>query len=114
VLTATRTTMGSNTEPYAFFYARFSPADGAVTLTTIISRVPQPIPVGQRLAACPKSSPGLRPTMPELEEFSVSTGQAACVLARPAGRASRPKAAPRRPAGRAPCQTGPWTCNAGP
>jgi hypothetical protein len=48
--------------------------------TTIISRVPQPIPVGQRPAACSTSSPGLRPTMPELEEFSVSTGQATSVL----------------------------------
>lgn len=47
---------------------------------TLISSVPQPIPVRQRPPACRKSSPGLAPTMPELEEFSVSTGQATGVL----------------------------------
>jgi hypothetical protein len=52
----------------------FLTPDGA----TLISGVPQPIPVGQRPPAC--NSRGLRPTMPELEEFSVSTGQATSVL----------------------------------
>jgi hypothetical protein len=52
----------------------FLTPDGA----TLISSVPQPIPVGQRPPAC--RSRGLRPTMPELEEFSVSTGQATSVL----------------------------------
>jgi len=46
--------------------------------TTLISSVPQPIPVGQRPPAC--GSRGLRATMPELEEFSASTGQATSVL----------------------------------
>jgi hypothetical protein len=54
----------------------FLTPDGA----TLISGVPQPIPVGQRPPACRTSSPGLRPTMPELEEFSVGTGQATSVL----------------------------------
>jgi hypothetical protein len=52
----------------------FLTPDGA----TLISSVPQPIPVGQRPPAC--RSRGLRPTTPELEEFSVSTGQATSVL----------------------------------
>jgi hypothetical protein len=47
--------------------------------TTVISGVPQPIPVGQRPPACPTSR-ALPPTRPELEEFSVSTGQATSVL----------------------------------
>jgi hypothetical protein len=47
--------------------------------TTIISPVPQPIPVGQRPPACANTR-GLRATMPELEEFSASTGQATSVL----------------------------------
>jgi hypothetical protein len=52
----------------------FLTPDGA----TLISGVPQPIPVGQRPPAC--RSRGLRPTMPVFEEFSVSTGQATSVL----------------------------------
>jgi hypothetical protein len=46
--------------------------------STFISSVPQPIPVGQRPPSC--TSRGLAPAMPELEEFSVSTGQATSVL----------------------------------
>jgi hypothetical protein len=60
-----------------YYYGRnlaFLTPDGA----TLISIVPQPIPVGQRPPAC--NSRGLRPTMQELEEFSVSTGQATSVL----------------------------------
>jgi hypothetical protein len=45
---------------------------------TLISGVPQPIPVGQRPPGC--TSRALKPTQPELEEFSVSTGQATSVL----------------------------------
>jgi hypothetical protein len=45
---------------------------------TFISGVAQPIPVGERPPAC--TSRGLLPTMPELEEFSVSTGRATSVL----------------------------------
>jgi hypothetical protein len=52
----------------------FLTADG----TTFISSVPQPIPAGQRPPTC--TSRGLPPTKPELEEFSVSTGQATSVL----------------------------------
>jgi hypothetical protein len=54
--------------------AAFLTPDG----TTFISGVPQPIPVGQRPPAC--TSRGLLPTMPGLEEFSVSTGRATSVL----------------------------------
>jgi hypothetical protein len=46
--------------------------------TTLVSSVPQPIPVGQRPPAC--GSRGLSATTPELEEFSVRTGQATSVL----------------------------------
>jgi hypothetical protein len=62
--------------PTSYFGANiaFLTPDGA----TLISSVPQPIPVGQRPPAC--RSRVLRPTMPELEEFSVSTGQATSVL----------------------------------
>jgi hypothetical protein len=52
----------------------FLTPDGA----TLISSVPQPIPVGQRPPAC--GSRGLPATSPELEEFSVRTGQATSVL----------------------------------
>jgi hypothetical protein len=58
--------------------------DGA----TIISIVPRPIPIGQRPPSCSqmpadlqRTTPkGLRPTRPELEEFSVKTGKATRVL----------------------------------
>jgi len=48
--------------------------------TTIISTVPNPIPIGQRPPACTQTSLPRRATMPELEEFSVRTGQATSVL----------------------------------
>jgi hypothetical protein len=63
----------SITSAYNLTTAFLTP-DGA----TLISGVPQPIPVGQRPPAC--GSRSLRATMPELEEFSVSTGQATSVL----------------------------------
>jgi hypothetical protein len=51
--------------------------DGA----TIISVVPQPIPIGQRPPSCSHMpGGGPPPTMPELEEFSATTGQATRVL----------------------------------
>lgn len=52
--------------------------DGA----TIISVVPQPIPVGQRPPSCTQmpGGGGPPPTMPELEEFSATTGRATRVL----------------------------------
>jgi hypothetical protein len=58
--------------------------------TTIISPVPRPIPIGQRPPSCTSQSGGGLPlitqsgglplTMPELEEFSATTGRATSIL----------------------------------
>jgi hypothetical protein len=63
-----------NISTYAGTNTAFLTPDG----TTFISSVPQPIPVGQLPPSC--TSRGLRATMPELEEFSASTGQATSLL----------------------------------